>query len=130
VRAFLGSHDFVFTGSLRWNALDLGATCVQAVTLVYNKKRSGEFRFGNRRFQFRRVAYPSTTPPLEWFAIDLLRHHAEAGVSHDEVLGRLVAAVRVGRFDAALIMDMAEHFARAGTVIALSAALAGEERAA
>lgn len=127
VQAYLGTDDYVFTGSARWNALGLGATGVQAVTLVYNKKRTEDVVFGKRRFLFRRVAYPSTTPPAEWFAVDLLRHCAEAGVSREEVLAALVVAVAHGRLDCGVLLDMAKRFARAGTVAVLTAALAGSE---
>jgi len=123
VQAYLGTDDYVFTGSARWNALGLGATGVQAVTLVYNKKRTVDVVFGKRRFLFRRVAYPSSTPPAEWFAVDLLRHCTEAGVSRDEVLAGLAIAVAQGRLDGAILLAMAKRFARAGTVAVLVAAL-------
>lgn len=130
VRAFLGTDDFLFTGSAAWNALGLGATGVQAVTLVYNMKRTADVKLGNRRFLFRRVAYPSPTPGPEWFAIDLLRHHAEAGVSRDEVLAAMVAAVRHGRLEGAVLLNMAERFGRAGTVAAVAEVLTRAGRAA
>lgn len=128
VRAYLGTHDFVFTGSASWNALGLGATGVHAVTMVYNKKRSGDVTFGKRRFWFRRVAYPSNAPPPEWYAVDLLRHSGEAGVSRDDVLTALVVAVRQGRFDRAVLTDMARRFARAGMLAAVDAALSNPTR--
>ena len=123
VRAFLGTDDFLFTGSAFWNALGLGASGVRAVALVYNQKRTGEFEFGNRRFEFRRVAYPSSSPPTEWFVIDLLRHHSTAGVDRDELLSAMVVAVRNGRFDGGLLRKMAVQFGRAGTVAAVDEVL-------
>jgi hypothetical protein len=128
VRGFLGTDDFVFTGSPQWNALGLGATGVGAVTLVYNKKRTGEFTLGKRRLRFRRVAYPSPTPPPEWFAVDLLRHHAAAGVDQHEVLIRLRAAVEAGRLDLDTLLDMAKRFGRRGTVIAVCRVVATSSR--
>lgn len=127
VRAYLGTDDYLFTGSVQWNALRLGATGVQAVTLVYNKKRTEDVVLGKRQFQFRRVAYPSATPPAEWFALDLLRHCAEAGVSREEVLAALVVAVAQHRLDGAILLEMAKRFARTGTVAALRAALGESE---
>lgn len=129
VSAFLGTNDFLFTGSARWNALGLGATGVQAVTLVYNKKRTGDVKLGNRRFRFRRVAYPSTNPAPEWFAVDLLRHHAEAGVAREDVLAALAVAIRNGRLNAAVLLDMAQRFGRTGTVVAVTEVLADAGRA-
>lgn len=127
VRAYLGSDDFVFSGSPYWNALGLGATGVQAVTVVYNRKRTVEAQFGTRRFHFSRVSYPSTSPPPEWFAIDLLRHCAEAGVGRDEVLAALVVATRSRRLDVSRLLEMAEQFARRGTVAMLKHALAAAD---
>ena len=129
VRAFLGTEEFLFSGSAAWNALGLGATGVQAVALVYNKKRTGDFKLGNRTFRFRRVAFPSTHPPAEWFAVDLLRHHAEAGVGREQVLGALVAAVRSGRLNGDLLLTMARDFGRTGTVGAVVAAVAAARQA-
>ncbi|MEK7667432.1 MAG: hypothetical protein AAB409_02165 [Gemmatimonadota bacterium] len=80
LRGFLGSNDFVITGPPRWNALRLGTTAVFAVTLVYNRKRSGEFRLGGRRFQLRRVCYPRR-PSAEWFVVDLVERCLAAGAS-------------------------------------------------
>ena len=129
VRAFLGTDDFLFTGSPAWNALGLGATGVQAVTVVYNKKRTGEFKLGNRTFQFRRVAFPSTQLPSEWFAVDLLRHHADAGVGREQVLSALVGAVRDKRLDGDLLMTMANEFGRPGTVATVAVAVGAARRA-
>jgi hypothetical protein len=119
VRAFLGTDDFVFSGSEVWNALGLGATAVRVLPLVYNRKRSGIYGFGGRRFEFRRVAYPSGTPPVEWFAIDLLRHSNMAGVDPAEVLDAMVVAVDTGRLQGGLLLTMAKQFGRAGTVRAV-----------
>src|SRR5204862_2670747 len=78
LRAFLGDDAFVITGPPRWNALGLGATALFSATLVYNEKRSGEFRLGGRRFLLRRVRFPKVPPP-EWFVIDLIEQHDAAG---------------------------------------------------
>ena len=126
VRAFIGTDEFLFSGSLAWNALGLGATAVQAVTLVYNRRRSGEFTFGRRRFVFRRVAFPSTTPAPEWYAIDLYRHAAEAGVDRADVLAGMGAAVNSGSLNGAMLLDMAGRFGRPGTVSAVAGAIAQE----
>ncbi len=93
---FLETDDFVVTGPPAWNALGLGATAMFAVTLVYNKKRSGKFALGNQEFLLRRVAFPEQPSP-EWFAIDLIEHQAMAGVTYNvlqhHLQGRYVAGV-------------------------------------
>jgi hypothetical protein len=65
VRGFLGSDEFVLTGSPYWNALGLGAQAVFPVVLVYNRERTGEFRLGSWRYRLRRVRFPGS-PDREW----------------------------------------------------------------
>jgi hypothetical protein len=99
LRGFLQGGTYVITGPERWNALGLGTTAVLPVTLVYNTKRSGEFKLGGRRFLLRRVAFPEH-PSAEWFAIDLLEHADMAGASRSDLeaaLASSVASRRLGR---------------------------------
>jgi hypothetical protein len=81
-----------------------------ASTLVYNRKRSGEFRLGNLRFQLRRVRFPEKPTP-EWFLIDLLEHHEMAAAE----LGRLETALRRAlagdRFDRGRLRGTAKEYA-------------------
>lgn len=112
LRAFLGGDDFVLTGPPFWNALDLGTTAALPIVLVYNKKRSGEFSFGNRQFRLRRVSFP-LRPNAEWYVIDLLEHHEMAGASQSQLAEALIEALRQGRFDRSPLRRMArEHGTR------------------
>ncbi|MBI5545131.1 MAG: hypothetical protein HY901_14675 [Deltaproteobacteria bacterium] len=114
LRGFLETEDFIITGPPVWNALGLGTTGLFAATLVYNRKRSGEFLLGNLRFLLRRVRYPEKPVP-EWFVIDLLEHPAMAGAE----LGRLEAALRKAlsedRFDRTRLQAMAGEYATLAT---------------
>ena len=110
LRAFLGTDDFVPTGPTYWNALGLGATAVFPKVLVYNTKRSGEFTFGRRRFQLRRVRFPRRPTP-EWYVIDLLEHHEMAGMSRRRLAAALAEAIRQGRFDRTALRRMADEYA-------------------
>lgn len=113
LRAF-ETDDYVVTGPPAWNALGLGATAMFALTLVYNKKRSGEFVLGGQKFLLRRVAYPNQ-PSLEWFAIDLIEHHAMAGIGPDAIATALTRAVVDQRFDAERLTQMADAFGTRAT---------------
>lgn len=110
LRAFLKGSRFVVTGPERWNTLGLGATSMHAATLVYNTRRSGTFHLGGRPFVLRRVAFPRN-PPKEWFAVDLLQHADQAGVSRGEVANALGSALAAGRLDPARLEVMAQRFA-------------------
>jgi hypothetical protein len=114
VRAFLDGGPFVLTGPERWNALGLGSTALFAAPLVYNKKRSGRFMLGGRPFDLRRVEFPNTQTP-EWFAIDLLEHADQAGVSRAELKRALASAVERGRFDYERLRQMAGRFGSKAT---------------
>ena len=115
LRGFLGDDDFVITGPPRWNALGLGSTAEFPVTLVYNGKRSGEFQFGGRRFQLRRVRFPAR-PPAEWFAIDLLEHHEMAGVSLPQLEAGVGQALAVCRLDGDRLLQVAREYGTRSTV--------------
>jgi len=123
LHAFLGETPFVTTGPQAWNALGLGATALHAYTLVYNTKRSGTFRLGGRSFRLRRVAFPET-PPREWFAVDLLNHADEAGVSRRELVRRVAHAAAEGRLDAERLRTMAAQYGKKAVRRLLDASLA------
>jgi hypothetical protein len=109
MRAFLKDSPFVFTGPERWNALGLGSTAVFAMPLVYNTKRSGFFELGPRRFELRRVAFPSPVP-REWFVVDLFENADRAGTSRAELAGALTRALARGSFDGERLGAMAQHY--------------------
>ena len=107
--AFLKSSAFVFTGPEVWNSLGLGSTALHAYPLVYNTKRTGEFRLGNRTYRLRRVNFPRS-PSKEWFVVDLLQNHQEAGVTLEELAEGLQRAMASGRFDARALMRQTKRF--------------------
>lgn len=123
MRAFLDGGPFVFTGPERWNALGLGTTAVFARPLVYNKKRSGLFNLGGRKFLLRRVAFPEVPQP-EWFIIDLFENAEKAAASRDELVTSLTAALRTGKFDRARLLDMSRRYGSRHTQALVRATLA------
>jgi hypothetical protein len=109
MRGFLKDGPFVFTGPERWNALGLGATAMHALPLVYNTKRSGVVTLGGRKFTLRRVAFPRDPSP-EWFAVDLMEHHEQAGVGLELLERRLAEAVRKGALQGERLVAMANEY--------------------
>lgn len=107
--AYLCGSPFVVTGSARWNSLGLGSTGVDVTTLVYNTKRSGEFKLGGRRYRLRRTAFPENPPP-EWFVIDLLEHADEAGADSATLVTHLGRALEDGVFNPAVLTAMAARY--------------------
>ena len=109
LRAFLKNSPFLETGPEAWNALGLGSTSLFTGVLVYNTKRSGRFNLAGKAFDLRRVRFPATPTP-EWFVVDLLEHHHEAGVSLATLESRLSMALWAQRFDRENLLTMAEEF--------------------
>ena len=114
LRAFLKGDPFVITGPPRWNALGLGSTAMFAKTLVYNRRRSGEFTLDERSFLLRRVGFPEDPSP-EWFVVDLFQHHAMAGADLDELTARLTEGLKQGRWNAERLRQMADRYGTCAT---------------
>lgn len=53
VESFLRDKDFLVFSPSAYNTVGLGTTQLYNKTLVYNHKRHGVFRLGNRQFDFR-----------------------------------------------------------------------------
>lgn len=122
MRAFLDDEPFVFTGPDRWNALGLGTTALHAMPMVYNTKRSGVFKLGQRPFLLRRVAFPKHPSP-EWYVVDLFEH-ADQAAAQPEALGRgLRAGLKQRRFDRNKLKEMAEAYGSKKTVAQILACL-------
>ncbi len=115
LRAFLETDEYLLTGPPAWTTLGLGATAMFAATLVYNRKRTGEFELGGRTFLLRRVAFP-THPPREWFAIDLIEHQAMAGVGPDALAAGLLYEIREGRLQPTVLTAMAAAYGTKATL--------------
>lgn len=109
MRVFLNEGSFVFTGPAYWNALGLGSTAMFARPLVYNTKRSGEFKLGGQTYVLRRVSFPRKTL-REWYVVDLVQHHVEAGVALDDVERELTRAIRSGSFETEVLRKMATDY--------------------
>ena len=124
IRAFFGDSPFIISGPPRWNSLGLGSTALFAATLIYNTKRSGEFRFDGRPYLLRRVLFPKNPSP-EYFVIDLLQQHDMAGVSLSELERGLVATLYQGRWDNDRLEEMGKRFGSKTTQALVNRALRG-----
>ncbi len=80
VEAFLKDDHFLVTSPSDYNALGVGTTQLYTIRFVYNLKRHGEFKLGNRSFQFVRKPYVPNKLTSEFLLVDLvnnLEHLAE-----------------------------------------------------
>jgi hypothetical protein len=88
VRGFLRDNEFLVFSPSSYNTLGLGTTQLYNSTLVYNHKRHGVFKLGNRQFHFRvKPRFPKKLTP-EFLYIDLLNNLDELAEDRDVVLSR------------------------------------------
>jgi hypothetical protein len=74
VGAFLKDKDFLLTSPGDYNALGVGTTQLYNTRRVYNYKRHGEFKLGNRSFQFVRKPYVPKKLTKEFLLVDLVNN--------------------------------------------------------
>lgn len=118
VRAFLKTDDFLITSYNNFTNLGLGLTQVYNAAIVYNHKRSGEFRLGGRRLQFRLVpAYPRKLSK-EYLLVDLMNHLRE--LPDDISAVRRNLKYRIGEFDHSKVSECLRRYGRPAARRALS----------
>jgi hypothetical protein len=88
VRGFLRDKDFLVFSPSAYNTVGLGTTQLYNSTLVYNHKRHGVFRLGNRQFDFRvKPRFPQKLTP-EFLYVDLLNNLEELAEDREAVLSQ------------------------------------------
>lgn len=75
VKAFLKDDDFLFYSWNQYNSLGLGLTQLYNQPIVYNRKRHGLFKLGNKIFDFRMLlrGFPKKLTP-EFLLVDLVNN--------------------------------------------------------
>jgi len=79
VRAFLKDDRFVVTSPNEYNALGVGTTQLYNTRFVYNHKRHGNFKLGNRTFNFVRKQYVPEKLTKEFLLVDLANNLKRLG---------------------------------------------------
>lgn len=88
VRVILRDNKFLVFSPSSYNSVGLGTTQLYNITLVYNHKRNGVFKFGNRQFHFRvKPRFPKKLTP-EFLYVDLLNNLDELAEDRDAVLSQ------------------------------------------
>lgn len=88
VKGFLRDKEFLVFSPSSYNAVGLGTTQLYNRTLVYNHKRHGVFRLGNRQFDFRvKPRFPKKLS-REFLYVDLLNNLEELAEDRDVVLSQ------------------------------------------
>jgi len=74
IKAFLKDDRFVVTSASDYNALGVGTTQLYNDRRVYNQKRHGTFKFGNRTFRFVRKPFVPNKLSKEFLLVDLVNN--------------------------------------------------------
>jgi hypothetical protein len=113
VRGFLRDPDFLIFSPSAYNTLGLGTTQLYNRTLVYNHKRHGVFRIGNRQFDFRvKPRFPKKLTP-EFLYVDMLNNLDDLAEDGEEVLAR--AREKLDSFEQARLQRAVTLYASAAT---------------
>ena len=91
VRSFLKDDRFLLTSPNSYNSLGLGTTQLYNTRVVYNHKRHGEFKLGNRTFDFRiKPHFPKKVTP-EFLMVDMVNNLNTLAEDKSMVLNNLPA---------------------------------------
>ena len=113
VGGFLRDKDFLVFSPSVYNAVGLGTTQLYNRTVVYNHKRHGVFKLGNRQFDFRvKPRFPKKLTP-EFLYVDLLNNLDELAEDRDAVLRQ--ARSKLPSFEPAQLQRAADRFGNLAT---------------
>jgi Family of unknown function (DUF6088) len=113
VGGFLRDKDFLVFSPSAYNAVGLGTTQLYNRTVVYNHKRHGVFKLGNRQFDFRvKPRFPKKLTP-EFLYVDLLNNLGELAEDCDAVLRQ--ARSKLPSFDPTQLQRAVDRFGNLAT---------------
>ncbi|MDP2828188.1 MAG: hypothetical protein Q8O37_06240 [Sulfuricellaceae bacterium] len=113
--AFLKDKNFLSFNPSVYNSLRLGMTQLYNKTIVYNHKRHGKFRLGNREFDFRvkhRFPLPNQVSS-EYLLVDMLNNFDELAEDEDHVFA--IARRKLPQFDAKKLQNALQEYGSAAT---------------
>jgi hypothetical protein len=113
VEAFLKDTDFLLTSPSDYNALGVGTTQLYNTRRVYNYKRHGEFKLGNRSFQFVRKPHVPTKLTNEFLLVDLVNNLSQLEEDKSIVMEKVKEKALV--LDQANLLHLAEKFGKVST---------------
>ncbi len=94
IRSFLKDDRFLLTSPSSYNSLGVGTTQLYNERTVYNHKRHGEFKLGNRKFSFRMKPHFPSKVTKEFLLVDLVNNLETLAEDPTEVLKNIALKVR------------------------------------
>lgn len=114
VKSFLKDDDFLMHSWNHYNSLGVGLTQLYNQPVVYNRKRHGLFKLGNKTFDFRRPlrGFPKKITP-EFLLVDLVNNLKE--LPEDSDLVKTNIKKNLNRFDLKKVASYAKKYGKVGT---------------
>ena len=94
VRSFLKDDRFLLTSPNAYNSLGVGTTQLYNKRTVYNHKRHGKFKLGNRTFDFQIKPHFPKKATEEFLLVDLVNNLSSLAEDQMEVLKNISSKVR------------------------------------
>lgn len=108
VRQFLKDDRFLLTSPNVYNSLGVGTTQLYNQRVVYNHKRHGQFKLGNRQFDFKVKPHFPKKLTEEFLVVDLVNNINTLAEDAGQVMEKLKAKMRDMDFDK-LKRNLAEY---------------------
>lgn len=89
VEAFLKDDRFLLTSPNAYNSLGVGSTQLYNKTVVYNHKRHGKYRLGNREFEFKKKPHFPKSLTSEFLLVDLVNNLKHVAEDRDSLLSNV-----------------------------------------
>jgi hypothetical protein len=125
VKAFLKDDRFLVLSFNSYNGLGLGTTQLYNHTVVYNHKRHGKFKLGNRVYDFRMKPDFPTQFDRETLLVDMLNNLSELAEDPEKVHEALKR--KLSTFNKAKLEDAAKLYGKVRTKKLLRELLNGKK---
>lgn len=90
VQSFLKDHRFLLMTPNSYNTLGVGTTQLYNKKIVYNHKRHGKFKLGNREFEFQLKHHFPSKVTQEFLLVDLANNLENLAEDQKEVMDKLL----------------------------------------
>lgn len=89
VRGFLKDNRFLLTSPNAYNSLGVGTSQLYNLPVVYNHKRHGDFKLGNRTYSFRVKPHFPKQVTEEFLLVDLINNLNQLAENVEEISVRV-----------------------------------------
>jgi hypothetical protein len=113
VRSFLKDNRFVIMSPSDYNALQVGTSQLYNERRVYNYKRHGVFKLGNRAFRFVRRPYVPGKVTKELLLVDLVNNAKQLAEDQPNLMKNVEH--RIAEMDSRRLKQLANDFGTVGT---------------